>query len=184
MPRFAAFLRGVNVGGKNKLPMKDLVALFEKAGATDVRTYVQSGNVVFDAPARAAGGLAASITQLVATKFGHAPVVILRTKDELEAAIEANPFLARNPDLGRLHVMFLADEPAAERAASLDPNRSPGDEYALAGRDIYLYLPGGVATSKLTNAYFDAKLKTVSTGRNWRTVTSVSEMMHTTPRKI
>ncbi len=183
MPRFAAFLRGINVGGKNKLPMKDLALMFERAGASDVRRYVQSGNVVFDAPEKIAAALPGRISSAVKAKFGHAPVVIVRGRDEFDAAIEANPFVERKADPARLHVMFLADEPTAERVASLDPGRSPGDEFAFAGREIYLYLPAGVAESKLTNAYFDAKLKTVSTSRNWRTVIAVSEMMNTTPRK-
>jgi uncharacterized protein (DUF1697 family) len=178
----AAFFRGINVGGNNKLPMSDLVQMFQAAGATDVRAYVQSGNVIFDPPKRGLDGLAERIAAAVRAKFGHAPLAIFRTQDELHAILEANPFLRRNADFARLHVLFLAEEPSAERLATLDPDRSPGDEYTVSGNEIFLYTPAGLGHSKLTNAYFDAKLKTVSTARNWRTVIAVTEMMQTTPR--
>jgi uncharacterized protein (DUF1697 family) len=79
--------------------------------------------------------------------------------------------------LESLHVLFLADLPEASRVAVLDPERSPGDEYIVRGREIYLRLTTGAANTKLTNAYFDSKLATVSTGRNWRTVTKLLELM-------
>jgi len=174
--RHVALLRGINVGGKHVLPMKDLAALFTKAGCGDVVTYIQSGNVVF----AAADALAARIPSLVATaierRFGFASPVVVRSARELAAVIEKNPFLRPGADLDRLHVAFLADAPSRERAAALDPKRSPGDAFTLRGRDLYLHLPNGVGRTKPTNDYLDRTLATVSTLRNWRTVTKLLEL--------
>ncbi len=183
MDTYVALLRGINVGGRNKLPMKDLAAMFERLGCTNVRTYVQSGNVVFDAPERVLATLAPRIASAVRERFGHAPATIVRSREDLRTVVDGNPYVARGADFARLQVMFLAEAPRPEHAASLDPGRSPGDEYALAGREIYLYQPGGIAESKLTNAYFDTKLKTTSTSRNWRTVLALVDLMDAKPRR-
>jgi uncharacterized protein (DUF1697 family) len=172
-----ALLRGINVGGKNALAMKDLAALFAEAGSEDVRTYIQSGNVVFRASPDVAAGLARAIAEGIASRFGLRVPVVLRTADELRAVVEGNPYLASGIDADRLHVMFLADEPGPDRLAALDPARSAPDAFVVRGREVFLDLPGGVARSKLTNAYFDAKLGTVSTSRNWRTVSTLLGMM-------
>jgi uncharacterized protein (DUF1697 family) len=172
-----ALLRGINVGGKNKLPMKDLAELFVAAGCKDVRTYIQSGNVLFQASAKVAGKLGNAITDEIAKRFGHRTPVVLRTVEQLRDVVAHNPFLAAGVPEDKLHVMFLADEPGADRVAGLDPDRSPPDAFIVRGREVFLHLPEGVAGSKLTNAYFDGKLATVSTGRNWRTVTTLLGMM-------
>ncbi len=164
--------------------MKDLVTIFETAGCTHVRTYVQSGNVVFEATPRIAATIGERVRVGVKERFGHSPVAVIRTGDELTAAIAANPFLARGADFSRLQVMFLEHEPTAERAAMLDPDRSPGDEFALVGRELFLYQPAGIADSKLTNAYFDARLKTTTTSRNWRTVLAIADLMDAKPKRI
>lgn len=172
-----ALLRGINVGGKNKLPMTTLVTLFEAAGCTDVRTYIQSGNVVFRAPATTVAGLPARIAAAISRDTGLAVPVVMRSAPELAAIARANPFLGRDATTEALHVMFLADRPTPAAVSSLDPARSPPDEYAVIGREIYLRCPDGVARSKLTNAYFDSRLATVSTARNWRTVTTLLELV-------
>jgi uncharacterized protein (DUF1697 family) len=176
LPAHVALLRGINVGGKNKLPMKDLVAMFVEAGGADVRTYIQSGNVVFRASPKVAARVPGLVTAAIAERFGFRVPVVLRTADELHEATAHNPFLAAGADPAALHVLFLADAPSAARAAALDPDRSPGDAFALRGRDVYLHCPHGLARTKLTNDYFDRKLATVSTGRNWNTVLRLLEM--------
>jgi uncharacterized protein (DUF1697 family) len=175
-PVHVALLRGINVGGKNKLPMKDLACLFEDAGCREVRTYIQSGNVVFQAPPRVADTLAGRIADAIERRFGFRAPVVLRGAAELAAVARSNPFLARGGDADRLHVMFLASAPTKAQVGALDPQRSPPDEFVVRGREVYLSLPNGAARTKLTNAWFDAKLGTVSTGRNWRTVLQLAEM--------
>jgi uncharacterized protein (DUF1697 family) len=174
---YLALLRGINVGGKNKLPMKDLAEIFVGVGCADVRTFIQSGNVVF----KAAASLSAKVPGLVAaqinSRFGYKTPVVLRTVDQLADVLSANPFLTRASGEGTLHVMFLADEPSSASVAALDPKRSPGDSYIVRGREVYMHLTNSAADCRLTNAYFDSKLATVSTARNWRTVTKLLEMM-------
>lgn len=173
-----ALLRGINVGGKNMLPMKELAAIFTKAGCRDVSTYIQSGNVVFTADAKVIAGLAQTVAKQVEARFGLRVPVVLRTAAELEAVVRANPFLKAGSEPEMLHVSFLADLPSAPIIAGLDINRSAPDAFAVVGRQIYMLLPNGVARTKLTNAYFDSKLKTVSTMRNWRTVLKLAELMN------
>lgn len=171
-----ALLRAINVGGKNKLPMKDLARLVAACGGDRVRTYIQSGNVVFDASPEVASALPAALEAAVKAEFGFNVPVVLRSRDELATVAANNPYLAAGADPDTVHVMLLAEVPAPERIAKLDPQRSPPDAFTVVGRDIYLHLPKGVADSKLTNAYFDKTLGTVSTGRNWRTVLKLLEM--------
>ena len=167
---YVAFLRGINVGGKNKLPMKELSAIFGLAGCTEVRTYIQSGNVVFKASATLAKQLPVVVRAAIKKNVGHDVPIVIRTAEELASVARSNPFLAAGASPETLHVAFLDSEPAPRAMAALDPARSPGDEFVARGREIYLRLPNGVARSKLTNAYFDRALATTSTIRNWRTV--------------
>jgi uncharacterized protein (DUF1697 family) len=171
-----ALLRGINMGGRKRLPMKDLAHLFADAGAREVRTYIQSGNVVFRAAPGAAGALAAAVEKGMADRFGFTAPVVLRTAEELAAVVADNPFPAAGADPKALHVLFLAHPPDPERAAGLDPDRSPPDAFALGAREVYLYLPNGVARTRLSNDWFDRRLGTRSTGRNWRTVLTLLEM--------
>ena len=176
---YVALLRGINVGGKNKLPMKDLVRMFVDAGCENARSFIQSGNVIFHVAHAGAVQLPDIITAGIAREFGYQAPVLLRSTEQLKDVISHNPFLQEGASENALHVMFLADQPTAARVAGLDPNRSPPDSFRVRGQEVYLHLPAGVANSKLTNSYFDSKLATVSTGRNWRTVTKLLELMET-----
>ena len=171
-----ALLRGINVGGKNKLPMKELTAIFEGAGGTEVRTYIQSGNVVFRGAATVADGISRAVASEISRRFGYRIPVVRRTADELEKVVKRNPFNKIGADPKRLHVSFLENRPSASAVRGLDPDRSPPDEFVVSGREIFLYCPNGVARTKLTNQYFDSKLRTVSTVRNWKTVLKLVEL--------
>jgi uncharacterized protein (DUF1697 family) len=173
---YVALLRGVNVGGKNKLPMKDLIEVFVEAGCDNVRTYIQSGNVVFSASAKLAARLPGLAAAQIAKRFGYKTPVVLRTSEQLSDVIRKNPFLKLGAAEETLHVLFLADMPGSGRVDALDPDRSPPDTFLVRGQEVYLQLPNGAARSKLTNAYFDSKLVTTSTGRNWRTVNKLLEL--------
>jgi uncharacterized protein (DUF1697 family) len=174
--KHVALLRGINVGGNNMLPMKDLACMFGDAGCTDVRTYIQSGNVIFDAPA-GAPGIADAITAAIVKRFGFRIPIILRTSRQLLKTIGANPFLAAGAEEKTLYVYFLAHQPTAGAIDSLDPGRSAPDAFHVRGQEIYLHLPNGMARTKLTNAYFDSKLSTICTARNWATVLKLAAMM-------
>src|SRR5262249_12577685 len=167
----------INVGGKNKLPMKDLAEMFAAAGCRDVRTYIQSGNIVFTATPRVAERLPALIAARIEEAFGYRTPVVMRTIEQLAEVVTYNPFVAAEAPENSLHVLFLADPPSPDRVATLDPDRSPPDAFCVRGREVFLCLPNGMGRTKLTNAYFDSKLATTSTGRNWRTVTTLLKLL-------
>jgi uncharacterized protein (DUF1697 family) len=171
-----ALLRGVNVGGKNKVPMKGLAAMFAEARCSDVQTYLQSGNVVFEAAEAAARRVPSIVGQAMQTRFGFRVPLVMRTAAELRAVAGGNPFLRAGADASTLHVAFLADLPGAARVAALDADRSSPDQFAVRGREIYLRCPSGLARTRLTNQYFDSRLGTTSTVRNWRTVLALLEL--------
>ena len=171
-----ALLRGINVGGKHVVPMKPLAELFTAAGCREVRTHIQSGNVVFAASATVARAVPARIGAAIEERWGFAAPVQTRTASELRAVVRANPFVERGDDPGTLAVLFLADAPGAKRLAALDPARSPGDSFATRAREVYLACPNGMARTKLTNAWFDAQLDTIGTFRNWRTTLALLEI--------
>ena len=172
-----ALLRGVNVGGRNRLPMADLAALFEKAGARQVRTYIQSGNVVFRSDAARAARLGAAVAKAMHADLGWSVPIVVRSAAALAAAAKENPFLEEKAALETLHVGFLLDRPERARVAALEPDRSPPDRFVVRGDTIYLHLPNGMARTKLTSQYLDARLGTVVTVRNWNTVTTLLEML-------
>jgi uncharacterized protein (DUF1697 family) len=170
METHVALLRGINLAGKNRLPMKDLAAIFTDAGCGSVTTYIQSGNVVFEAKAALARLLPALVEKAIADTFGYHVPVVTRTGAELRRIVGGNPFLRSGADPATLHVAFLDVAPGAARVKTLDPARSAPDAFTVRGRDIYLHCPNGFGRTKLTNAYFDSKLGTTSTVRNWNTV--------------
>ena len=178
-PRHVALLRGINVGGKNKLPMRELVTMFEGAGCTEVNTYIQSGNVVFAATSKVVKTLPAVITAAIEKRFGLRIPVVLRSAKALATVAATHPLPAGDGEDAWLYVAFLAATPTTANVARLDPRRSPPDTFLVRGADIYLSLPNG-ARSKLTNAYFDRTLNTVSTMRNWRTVQALRELVGAT----
>jgi uncharacterized protein (DUF1697 family) len=165
-----ALLRGINVGGKNKLPMAALERLFRDEGCDEVQTYIQSGNVVFAAEVQRAKLVPARVSARLRRDFGLTVPLVARSARDFLRVAEQNPFLSAGVAPEELHVAFLAESPTKPAAAALDPARSKGDRFELRGRELYLHLPNGVARTRLTNAYLDATLGTTSTLRNWRTV--------------
>ncbi len=173
MTRHLALLRGVNVGGARTLPMRTLEDAFRAAGATETATVLQSGNVVFasDHPEAIAAGAAAAVE----SQFGFRPPIVLRNAAAWRTMVLANPFVAAGAPPDTLHVACLAAEPSP--AARLDPQSFLPDEFVLAGADVYLRLPNGVAKAKLTNARLDKTFRTISTMRNWRTALRLLEQL-------
>lgn len=171
-----ALLRGINLGGTNRLPMKDLAGFFRKAGCEQVRTWLQSGNVVFQAVSTDAPFIVQSVSESISEQFGLEVPIVTRTLEDLEQVVQGNPFLGETVETKFLHVSFLKDLPVPSRFESLSADRSPPDRFQIIGRNVFLYLPNGVARTKLTNQYFDSKLKTISTVRNWNTVLKLLEI--------
>ena len=156
--------------------MADLRALFSSLGFEDVATYIQSGNVVFRSPTADEDAVVARLEREIAGAFAVSPSVLLRTPAEFEAIAASNPFLSRKADLSKLHVVFLDRDPPTTAAAELDPERSPPDEFALEGRELYLHLPNGAGRSKLTLDYLERVLGVRGTQRNWNTLLRLLEL--------
>jgi uncharacterized protein (DUF1697 family) len=170
-----ALIRGINVGGKHKLPMKDLKALIEKNGCEDVQTYIQSGNVVFRTGMNDTATLCKRITAGVAKSHGFEPRVLIVTRAELERAVAGNPFPQADENPKSLHLFFLAELPAKPNLESLDALKTPTEMYSLKGKIFYLHTPDGFGTSKAAMRVEQA-LGVAATARNWRTVTTLLEM--------
>jgi uncharacterized protein (DUF1697 family) len=170
MDTYIALLRGVNVGGNNKLPMKSLSALCEAQGCKDVQTYIQSGNVVFRAGPKVAKAFSAKLKAQIKEELGFETTVILRTVEELRTAAENNPYFDEKVDTKFLYVMFLAGEPNLTDVVKLNPVCEGDEAFSLRGREIYMFLPNGAGRSKLASYGFDKILRTVGSTRNWQTV--------------
>ena len=186
MATHVALLRGINLAGKNKVPMADLRTLVTDLGHAEVSTYIQSGNVLFTAPdgtdcAAAGRAIAASIAAALAVT---APVVVL-TRDELAAIVAANPFPGE-PDPRRVHAVVLSEPPGPELAARLEAAAAQaaakGDPSAVAtaGRTLYLHTPAGYGRSDLAASVLrvvsSPKAGLTGTARNWATMTKLLEL--------
>jgi uncharacterized protein (DUF1697 family) len=167
---YAALLRGINVGGRAKIPMRELAELFGSLGHGEVTTYIQSGNVVFRSPAGRPAGIVRGIEHAITERFGLTVTVILRTHAELASIAAANPFPDAEGQPSKLHVLFLDRQPDDSAIAGLDPNRSPGDGFHAAGREVYLRYPAGSGKTKLTLDWFERQLGVKGTARNWNTL--------------
>ena len=174
---YVALLRGINVGGRNKIAMKDLHASFVALGHGEVATYIQSGNVVFRSASKVASKLGAAIEAEVSKRFGLKIGVLVRTPSDFDVLIKGNPYLAPGRESSKTMVMFLDDVPTSDAIAGLDPHRSPPDEFVVRGREIYLYCPNGFGRSKLSIDYFERRLRTRATARNWNTVVKLADLM-------
>ena len=173
-----SLLRGVNVGGHRKIKMDELRALYEALGCGDVKTYVQSGNVVFTIKDRDAPAIRERIEKAIDRKFGFHADVIVRTATEMRDVIARNPFAKREDiEPNKLLVSFLAAQPSEEIRKRIEAIAAPHpEEVHISGREMYIYFTNGMARPKLPPAQVDRALGMASTGRNWNTVTKLLEM--------
>jgi len=175
MPRWIALFRGINVGGNNILPMNELVRLLEALKLKNLRTYIQSGNVVFDTDEKNARSLAKKIKERIEREHGFGPQVLLISREELQKAIQANPFPHAVSDPKSLHVFFLEKPAANANIQALDLAKAPTESYVLNGCLFFLFAPDGVGRSKLA-ATAERHLGVAATARNYRTVEKIAEM--------
>lgn len=171
--KYVALLRGINLGGKRKVAMADLVGCFTDGGCGDVRTYIQSGNVVFTSPVRSATKLAGALEGHIKEATGLDVPVVLRTAKEMAGVVAANPFPDAEP--AKLLVGFLAAAPPAAAVQALERAVTAREGFVVHGREIYLDLPDGIGRSKAPLAL--DKIPVPVTARNWRTVTKLAEMV-------
>lgn len=168
-------LKGVNVGGNNKLPMADFVRVLEGIGLTDVRTVLQSGNAVFRLPGPRAARAAEEVEAALAGELGLGVRAVVRTHDELEAVVAADPFEAGDPS--RHLIGFMADLPDPAGVEALDLLELDRDRVAVIGRQAYLDCPDGLSASPLFKFAWDRRFATVVTMRNLATVGKVLALM-------
>ena len=177
MPIYIAMLRGINVSGYKIIKMERLRAALASLGFSDVKTYIQSGNVVFKSATASTSSLEKKIAGEILEAFGFAIPVAVRTPGELGAVLKNNPLL-EPPGLeeARLHVSFLS-EPAPKSAAEiLKPLAAKSERFAVCGQEIYLYCPDGYGETQLSNSAIEKKLSVQASTRNWKTVNTLFEM--------
>ena len=175
MKIYIALLRGINVGGKNNLPMKEFVSILEELGCQNVKTYIQSGNVVFKMKEKNISGLSARLSAEIKQRRGFAPSILLLSLTELEKVVANNPFPEVQDDPQALHIGFLAAEPKKPDLEKLESLREKSERFQLIDSAFYLHAPNGIGRSRLA-ASTERLLGVPMTDRNWRTVSKILEM--------
>jgi len=177
MTTIISMLRGINVSGQKKVPMKELKALYEGLGFADVTTYIQSGNVIFRTAEKKVDSLPKKIGDAIRAHFGFDVSVINRTPDEFGHVLKNNPYLQEKElQTEKLYVSFLDEIPKPEHIEKALTHQTQADRFTVLEREVYLYLPDGYGKTKLHNNFMESKLKTVATTRNWKTVNELYAM--------
>lgn len=175
MNTYIALFRGINVGGKNSLPMKELIVLLEDLGAQKVKTYIQSGNAIFQSAEKNYSQLSRRLAAEIKRRYGFEPHILILRLDAIERAMEENPFPEAETDPSSLHLAFLASTPQNPDLKKLDSLRKESERFHLSDQVFYLHAPEGVGRSKLA-ASSEKLLGVPATDRNWRTVCKIREM--------
>jgi uncharacterized protein (DUF1697 family) len=173
---YIALLRGINLGPRNKIAMADLRTLLSKLGHDAIRTHILSGNAIFTSSRRSAPRIAAEIELEIERRFGLDIAVLVRTRDELAAVVEANPFPAARHTPSQCFAIFLSENPAKSKLDALDPDAYAPDQIRLGDRAVYAWLPNGVQRSKVLGLLTDKRLGVTTTSRNWNTTTKLLEL--------
>jgi len=180
MATLICLLRGINLGGNNLIKMDALRTLCKSLGFRNARTYIASGNIVFETDEKDLAALSEKVEKTLERKFGFRPEVILRTTSEMQAVIARNPFANRRGiEPNKLLVMFLKNELEAEAQKAALKIEAAQEEVRCNGRELYIYFPDGQGQSKLMPK-LNKILKNSGTGRNWNTVTKLLEMADAT----
>lgn len=172
--KYVAFLRGINVGGKTIIKMEALRQVFSALGFENVKSYIQSGNVIFETRKTDDQKLAAKIEAAVEKEFFKTPVMV-RSIDEIKDAFENNPFADEKFEDKLFHILFLSEKLSDEKAEMLLSKSTENEKFAVRNREVYCLLRDGVADSLLGKKFIDNKLKTPATARNWRTIKKLLE---------
>jgi uncharacterized protein (DUF1697 family) len=170
-----AMLRGINVTGHHIIRMEELRASFARLGFKNVKTYIQSGNVVFETD-EAADGLSAKIEKRIFKDFGFEVRVLTKSAKELAEIVKRNPLAKKGNDEARLYVTFLSDDPPRNALELVQPLAAGAEEVRIVDRAVYLRIPNGYGETKLSNAAIEKKLSCGATTRNWNTTKTLLEM--------
>ena len=177
MDTYIALLRGVNVSGKNRIKMAELQKEMESRGFTGVRTYIQSGNLIFQHPEASASDIGTIIQDVISDNFGHDVDVWVRERSEFVNIAELNPYLVQDDlENSRIYYVFLSDEPAANLVEELNSREFENEEFSISPECIYLLCHAGYGKAKCNNNYFEQRLKVRATTRNYKTVNALLEI--------
>ncbi len=168
--RYAALLRGINVGGNKKISMAELRKLLDRLGYSDVATYLQSGNAVFTSPQQPASALVRTIGEAIAAEFGMDVKVVIRTAGELASVQGRNPLPGEPENPSRFFVAFLSAVPEPKRVSEIAAQSFGADRIWVSGSEAFLWCPAGAADTLLTNSVIEKRLGVSATSRNWNTV--------------
>lgn len=174
--RYIALLRGINVGGNTIIKMEELRKTIEALGFENVASYINSGNLAFDAKKTVEDKLCSKIEEAIEKNFGKPVAVMVREQKEIETILDGNPFHGQFESHKEMHVLFLKVPMSDEQAGQLRSLAPEQERFAVEGREIYCHLPTGVADSFLGRGQFEKKLKVSVTARNWRTVEKLAEL--------
>lgn len=181
MNTYISILRGINVSGQKPIRMEALRKSYENMGFHQVRSYIQSGNIVFSAEHPEPATLSKKIEQQIEKDFGYQVPVIVMSAEQLEHIANQNPFPEQpGKDPSFFHVTFLSDAPGDYDHKEIAAKKLMEEEVVITPSAVYLYCPKGYGRSKLTNNLFENKLKVRATTRNWRTVNRLLEMARAT----
>ena len=177
MQKYLSLLRGINVGGRRRVLMADLKLLYQELGLTNVQSYIQSGNVWFEAKAdEKPENIASQIAESIKEKYDFEVPIILRNTEQLSKILELNPFLKEdNMDTQKLHVTFLSSLPSESELETIKTFNYEPDRFEIVGKEVFICCEGKYHKSKLSNAFFEKKLKVATTTRNWKTVSKLLE---------
>ena len=175
---YITLLRGINLGGHKTIRMEQLRACFEGLGFQNVRTHVQSGNVVFETGKGLTAVLSDKISKCIQREFGFPVSIVIRTAKEMGEIVRANPFLKKpGIDHSKLHVTFLSAVAPVTATKDLEPLALSAEQFRINGREIYLYCPEGYGRTKLSNNAIEKKLGLVATTRNWKSVNALLSLI-------
>jgi uncharacterized protein (DUF1697 family) len=174
MTTAVSMLRGINVGGARKVPMEELRRCYESLGYTKVRTYIQSGNVVFDYRGTDSEPAARNLETELERRFGFKVAVIIRTSQEMHRIIENFPFTRAEEEYA--HVTFMSTKPSGVPSEEIAKACGRAEKFMISGREVYLFCPNGYGRTKLSNAFLEKKLNLLATTRNWRTVNAIYQL--------
>ena len=171
---YISMLRGINVSGKNMIKMDALKLMCDKLKFKNVKTYIQSGNIVFQYKESQIQVLEKKINVQLKKDFGFDIPVMIKEIDELNTVFNQNPFIVKHQeDISKLHVTFLSEVPEKLKLDKIKEGNYGNDEYIVNGKTVYLFCPNGYGNTKLTNTFFENKCKVTATTRNWKTITEL-----------
>jgi len=177
MSVYIAILRGINVSGQKMIKMAELRVHLAEIKLTNIQTYIQSGNIVFESEGMSSSDLEIAIQNKIKEKYGFDVPVLVKTPDELKDAVKRNPFIKEiEDDPKKVYITFLAHTPELTKVEALKVVDYSPEKYVIVGKVVYIFPPNGYGNAKMNNNFFEKKLKVVATTRNWKTVNVLIEM--------